>query len=178
MKGLVLAALSFALLMALSMALLRVYRGTKYFKMFLHAFALACAAYTGLHVLSPPDLGVLPATWLEPNGAVDFLNGLLVLALLFHSFWDVVYTVALTGFSGNLLVLLDHPGGLSRQEILGIHGAGEELDRVLAWRLPRLVGGGYVVLEGAGFRLRPKGWLIGSLTRVLKRILTAEEKGG
>ena len=178
MRGVVLASVSFLALVGLCAGGLRFYSGRKYFKIFLVAFAVAAAVYALLYRALPDDLGVLPVGWLEPNGTVDFLNGILILVLLFHSFWDAVYTTALTGFSGNLIVLLHRHGGLSRDQLLEIYGAREEIDRVLAWRLPNLLEGGYLRAEGAGYRLRPKGWLIGRVTRWLKLLLTAHDTSG
>lgn len=178
MKGLLLAVLSFVILVGVSMSLLRLYRGKKYFKVFLIAFAFAVGMYSYLHWVFSHDLGFLPQSFLEPHATLDFVNGLLVLALFFHSFWDVVYTTALTGFSGHLTVLLACKGGLSRKEILSIYGANDEIDRVLAWRLPNLLQGGYLEAQGSGFHLRPKGWAVARLTRLLKRMLTACEEGG
>lgn len=178
MKGVAVAGIAFLVLAVLSAALLRRYRGQRHFRPLLLAFALAVAAYAALHAALPADLGVLPARWLEPSTSLDFLNGLLVLALLFHSFWDAVYTSALTGLSANVIVLMRREGGLSGAQVCRWYGAGEPLDRILAWRLPRLVAGGYVEPVGDGFRLRPKGRLVGQVTRALKRALTGREEGG
>lgn len=178
MKGLTLAVVAFVFLLGACAMLLRLYRGRKYFKVFLAAFAMAVAAYAGLFRILPDDLGFLPPDWREPHRALDFLNGLLVLTLGFHAFWDVIYTTTLTGFSANLMVLLARASGLSRAEIFQIYGADEKLDRVLAWRLPSLLKGGYLEAYGAGFRLRWKGWMVGTMTRGLKRLLTGRDEGG
>ncbi|MFQ5912845.1 MAG: hypothetical protein ACE5JS_06660, partial [Nitrospinota bacterium] len=153
MKGLLLAAGAFLLLVALSVVLLRFYRGKKHYKVFLSAFALAVGFYIVLYRALPENLGFVPPGWLEPHRTLDFLNGLLILTLGFVGFWDSVYTTVLTGFSANLMVLLAEGGELSREEILGLYGAGKKLDRVLAWRLPKLIEGNYLEAEGAGYRL-------------------------
>lgn len=178
MKGLVVALLAFGLLVVLAVVLLRHYRGTRYFMVLLRAWGASQTVYAVLYWLAPADLGVLPGGWLEPSAALDFLNGVLILVLLFHSFWDALYTTVLTGFSGNLMVLLDRRGGLTTDDILVEYGARDRLDRVLAWRLPKLLNGGYLAADGDGYRLRPKGLFIGTVARYLKRALTGAEAGG
>lgn len=178
MKGVLLAAGAFFFLVALSVPLLRLHQGRKYYRVFWVAFGVAVGLYGIFFRVLPADLGFLPAGWLEAEGALDFLNGLLILTLLFVAFWDAVYTTVLTGFSANLMALLAEGEGLSREEILRIYGAEEGVDRVLAWRLPRLLEGRYLEAEGAGFRLLPKGRWVGTAARWLKRALTGSEEGG
>lgn len=178
MKGVLLALGAFFLLVVFAALFLRLYGGRKYYKVLLAAFAVAVGVYSILYRVLPADLGFLPAGWLEAAGALNFLNGLLILTLLFVAFWDTVYTTVLTGFSANLMALLAEGEGLSREEILRIHGAEDGLDRVLAWRLSKLSEGRYLEAEDAGFRLLPKGWLVGTAARWLKRALTGSEEGG
>lgn len=181
MKGIALALLSFALLVGLSVVLLRRYRGRKHYRVLLAAFATASAAYVGAHVATPADLGVFAERWLEPNRAVDIANGAVLLALLFHSYWDTLYTAVLTGFSANLLVVLDREGGLGIDEVVRIYGADGADDHLVARRVRGLVEDGYLAAtrpQDGSVRLTPKGRAMACLVKILKRLLTGRVEGG
>ena len=177
MKGLFLAGFSFLVLVVLSLIFLRFYRGKKYYRMFLLAFIGALGIYVYLQVALPDDLGFLPRWLVESRRAVDFWNGLLVLLLIFHIYWDVAYATALTGFSSNLMILLSRPNGLSMGEILEIYGAGSPLDRVLLWRLDSLLRGKYLKQEASGFRILTKGKTVARFSRFLKHLYGIKERG-
>ncbi len=178
MKGLVLAAVAFVVLIALSTVFLRLYRGRKHFRALLAAFGAALGVYGVLYRALPPDLGFLPGVLLEPHGGMDFANGVLVLALLFHGFWDTAYATAITGLSTNVIVLIGRAGGLATSDLLRLHHADREVDAVLAWRLRNLVQGGYVVLVDGAYRLRTKGRIVGAAARSVKILLTGTDAGG
>ena len=90
MKGLVLAGLALALLVVGTAIALVFYRGGKEFKVFLGGFVVAVAIYALAFRLSP-------GTWASCRGPgladprVDFGNGLLILALVFHGYWTFCY---------------------------------------------------------------------------------------
>lgn len=175
MKGLLLAAGAFGLIVGGSMVLLRLYKGKKYYRVLLAAYAAATTAYCLAFAAWPADAGLLPAGWKEPSSAVDFANGLLVLTLLFHGFWNTSYAAALTGFSSNLMVLLWQNDGLTKEQLLAMYGAGGSQDPVLAWRLPNLLHGGYLEETPQGLRLLPRGRSVAKLTRFLQRTLLPGE---
>ncbi len=178
MKGIVLAAISFLFLIAISMGLLRLYRGQKYYRVLLVAFLLAAGLYVWLHRFLPADLGCLPSGWLEPQSALDGINGFLILGLLFHGYWDAIYTTVLTGFSSNLMILLSRHGKLSQADLKAFYGGADPVDYVVSWRLENLVREGYISQSADGYQLLPKGRVVGVLTRHLKWLLTGSEQGG
>jgi hypothetical protein len=175
MKGLVLASLAFLLLVAGSAVALRVYRGNKEFKVFLGVFAAAVAGYAIAFPLTPHDLGFLPVAWLEPATAVDFWNGLLVLALVFHGFWCFAYFACLSPSMG-VMVELRARGerGISVEEALAMQGREEPVNLIFQRRLPKLVQGGYVREEGGAYWLLPRGGRIAALGAFLKRLINSE----
>jgi hypothetical protein len=175
MKGLVLASLAFLLLVAGSAVALRLYRGNKEFKVFLGAFVAAAAGYVVAFPLTPPDLGFLPAGWLEPAAAVDFWNGLLVLALVFHGFWCFAYFACLSPSMGVMVELRARAArGISAEEALAMHGREQPVNLIFQRRLPKLVQGGYVREEGGAYRLLPRGGRIAALGAFLKRLINSE----
>ena len=175
MKGLVLAALAFLLLVVGSAIILRFYRGNKEFKVFLGAFVTAVLGYAVAFPLTPSDLGLLPAGWLEPAPVVDFLNGLLMLALVFHGFWCFAYFACLSPSMG-VMVELRARGerGISAEEALAMHGREQPVNLIFQRRLPKLVQGGYVREEDGAYRLLPRGGRIAALGGFLKRLINSE----
>lgn len=175
MKGLVLAALAFLLLVVGSAIILRFYRGNKEFKVFLGAFVAAVLGYAVAFPLTPPDLGILPTGWLEPASVLDFWNGLLILALIFHGFWCFAYFACLSPSMG-VMVELRARGerGISAEEALAMHGREQPVNLIFQRRLPKLVQGGYVREEDGAYRLLPRGGRIAALGGFLKRLINSE----
>jgi hypothetical protein len=175
MKGLTLAALAFLLLVIGSALALRAYRGNKEFKVFLGAFAAAVVGYAVAFLLTPPDLGVLPSRWLEPAAAVDFWNGLLVLAVVFHGFWCFAYFACLSPSMGVMVELRGRGArGISAAEALAMQGREKPVNLIFQRRLPKLIAGGYISKDGGAYRLLPAGERVAALGAFLKRLINAD----
>ena len=175
MKGLILAAAAFLLLVIGSALALRAYRGNKEFKVFLAAFAAAALGYAVAFPLTPPDLGVLPAGWREPAAGVDFVNGLLLLALVFHGFWCFAYFACLSPSMGVMVELRGRGDrGISAAEALAMQGREEPVNLIFQRRLPKLIAGGYVRNDGGTYRLLPPGERVAALGAFLKRLINAD----
>jgi rhodanese-related sulfurtransferase len=175
MKGLVMAALALALLVVGTAIALVFYRGGKEFKVFLGGFVAAVAIYALAFRLSPPDLGILPGSWLETDPRVDFGNGLLILALVFHGYWTFCYFACVSP-SMSVLVALRARGrrGMTAAEALALHGGGAPVNLIFQRRLPKLVRGGYVREDGGAYRLLSRGGRVAALGSFLKRLINAE----
>ena len=174
MKGLVVSAAALALLVVASAVVLRFYVGNKEFKVLLAAFGAAVTVYAGAFWLLPPDLGFLPAGWLEPAVTVDFGNGLLILTLVFHGYWCFSYFACLSP-SMSVMVALRLRGrvGISRTEMLAIQGSDQPINLIFQRRLPKLVQGGYVREEAGAYRLLPPGKRVAALGSFLKLLINA-----
>src|SRR6476620_9301592 len=160
MRGLVLSAISLALLVLGTIVGLRFYRGAKEFKVFLGAFGGAVVLYAGGFWLLPSDLGFLSAGWRESSPAVDFGNGLLILALVFHGFWSFSYFVCVSPSMSALIALrLRRGAGL---------GSAEPVNLIFQRRLPKLLQGGYVSEEAGRYRLLARGGKVAALGSFLK----------
>jgi hypothetical protein len=175
MKGIVLAAAALALLVAGTATALRFYPGNKEFKVFLGAFAGAVIAYAVAFRFLPGDLGFISARWRETAPAVDFVNGLVMLVLIFHGYWCFAYFSCLSP-SMSVMVALRQRGrdGLSRTEALAIHGGDEPVNLIFQRRLPKLLRGGYVREEASGYRLLARGGRVAALGSFLKRLINAQ----
>ena len=176
MKGLILAAISLGFFVISCATLLHLYRGDKEYKVFLGAFASALIAYALLFAALPRDLGWLPASVVEPAAGVDFLNGVLVLSMIFHGIWTLSYIVW-TGPTVRLLTGMSRScgRGISVDEAVLQFGGGEGDNLFLRRRLPKLMSGGYISEENGVYRLLPRGR---AAARVLLGIQRAIGDGG
>lgn len=175
MKGLILAATAFGLLVMGSAGALRFYAGNKEFKVFLGAFAAAVALYAGAFWLLPADLGFIPIGGREAAPLVDFANGLLILALTFHGYWCFAYFACLSPSMG-VMVALRRRGreGMTAPEALALHGSEQPVNLIFQRRLPKLLRGGYVREDGGGYRLLARGGKVAALGSFLKRLINAQ----
>lgn len=180
MKGILTGFAAFLFLMAVSVVAVRRYSGKKYFRPLVGVFLLAVVFYAVLFLLLPRDPGFLPSSWRVGNPAVDFANGLLLLSLLFHSYWDTVYTSFFTGFSTKILMQLAKAGnaGLSLEALMRLYSEMPGKNPVLSVRLQNLVQGRYLAPLGQGrFRLLPKGHFFAVVSRFFQRIFHMGEGG-
>jgi len=171
-KGLILAGICLGCLVGGAAAALRGYRGDQEYKVLLGALAGAFLLYTALFAALPADLGFLPRGAVEPAASVDFWNGALVLALVFHGIWTFTY-MAWTGPTIRVLRALARARdrGLTMREILGEFESGGQVNALLRRRLPKLVGGGYLREEGGVYTLLPRGRAAGGIAARVKRAL-------
>ena len=175
MRGLVLAASAFALLVLASAVVLRVYPGDKEFKVFLGAFVGSVVLYAGGFWLLPADLGFIPPAWQESSPAVDLGNGLLILVLVFHGYWCFAYFSCLSPSMSVMVALRQRgSGGMTESEALAIQGSDEPVNLIFRRRLPKLLKGGYVSEEDGAYRLLARGERVASLGSFLKRLINAQ----
>lgn len=175
MKGLVLSGATFGLFVVGTALALTLYRGGKEFKVFLVGFAAAVVVYALGFWLCPPDLGFLPASWIESAPLVDFGNGLLILALVFHGYWTFCYFACVSPSMGVLVALATRGRkGMSTSELLALQGSEESMNLIFQRRLPKLLQGGYVRAEGDAYRLLSRGWRVAAFGSLLKRLINAE----
>jgi hypothetical protein len=154
---------------------LRFYRGDKEFKVFLGAFACATALYAVGFRLLPADVGFLPAAWVETSAPVDFVNGLVILMLVFHGFWSFSYFACVSPSMSALIALrLRGRAGMSRDEAMAVQGTAEPVNLIFQRRLPKLQRGGYVSEDANGYRLLDRGRRVAVFGSFLKRIINSQ----
>jgi hypothetical protein len=160
-------AAAFFLLSLATVRLVRPREPRRYFLVFAAGLLIAAAwLYARLWPLGRPD------------DAIGLAAVLLVQALLCLTMWNAFYSL-LWGFSGGLCHDLLQEPRLRRLDWLVQSYQGEgELDRILARRLPNLARGGYLDLDGAMLRLRPKGQWIARGTLAAFRVFSLGRGGG
>jgi len=97
--------------------------------------------------------------------------------MLVHCFVDVSYTTVLTGFSTQLVVLLSEKGSLTAGDIKTIYGTTGKEDPVTEVRLNHLIKSRYITAEQDGYRILPKGRLVGKMTKLLQRLFNTDMGG-
>lgn len=173
MKGIVLALLSFGFLNLISIVVVRLYPGKKYFKPLMTAFGLSAFCYAVLFYWIPADLGGLKSPWLIRPSALDFGNGLLILLLLFYGFWDTIYASFFTGFSSGILVHFSKrvPRGLGTGDLVKIYQKDRRGNPVIDVRIQNLVQGRYLLPVGENqYQLLPKGNFFAVMTQAVQKV--------
>lgn len=179
MKGILLSFVCLVVFFIFSVFALRAYRGIKYYLVFLMEVPFVAFLYLFLFTSLPENLYFLPSFLLEPSRIADFLNGFLILVLLFHLAWDMAYAMILTGFSSEVAVKLfrGRKGGLSVEALMKEFGADREMDDILTWRIPNLLKSGFLRKEGDAFCLTRKGKRIAAFALFLKRLFKMDVEG-
>lgn len=140
---------------------------------FVIVYFLSFLCYVLMYLFFPNDLRLFRGT---PD-SFDFWNGILIFTLLFHCFVDVVYTTVLTGFAVNLLIHIKKHKKLSLGQVKAIYAEGGKGNFLISSRFKDLVDRGYISTESLGYRLRPKGFFVGTTARVLQKLFRMEATG-
>lgn len=166
MQGLLSCFLAFLCLIIFSVIYLKLYRGKKYYLPLLGAFGTSLLIYFLIYFRLPASLFAGAA---EPVFGIDLLNGVILLTLFFHSYWDFMYAVVFTGFSSNILVMLSQKGQVPKEEIYRF--CQKSNDQIWTWRLSGLSESRYIEKTDKGYRLCGKGRLLASVVWALQRLL-------
>jgi hypothetical protein len=110
--------------------------------------------------------------------ALGLVAGLLTQLLVCLTMWNAFYSL-LWGFSGSMMYDLFNDESLRDREALIRSYAGDGvLDRILARRLPNLVGGGWVKRSNQTLTLRPKGSVLAIGTLAAFKLFSLGMGGG
>jgi hypothetical protein len=171
-KGLILAGICLGALIAAAAVGLRVYRGDREYRILLGSLAGSVLLYAGLFAVLPPNLGILPRGGVEPDPAVDFWNGVLILVLVFHGIWAFTYMVW-TGPTVRVLLAASRAGraGLTMDEVLRQFETSDRANQLLRRRLPKLTRGGYLREERGRYVLLPRGRAAGRIVTRVKQAI-------
>jgi hypothetical protein len=110
--------------------------------------------------------------------ALGLVCELLLQFLACLTMWNAFYSV-LWGFSGSLMYdLFNEPALSSRERLIKSYEGDAGVDRILARRLPNLVRGGWIDLDGRTLRLRPKGAVLAVGTLASFKLFSLGMGGG
>jgi hypothetical protein len=180
MKGLFLSGGLFVLYVLGTAVVSHIGKFARHSRLFLPATALALPLFVATYLLSPRDLGFLPAEWCAHRPWLDLALGLAVLVLNIHNYGDWFFGFN-GGFSTSMMLLLLSAGekGATAEELIAEYHDAQGRDKIHGWRIPRLVETGYLALDAATgkYALTAKGVQLAKVTRLLKRILNLGRGG-
>jgi hypothetical protein len=103
---------------------------------------------------------------------------LLLQLLACLTMWNLFYSV-LWGFSGSLIYdMFNEPALRHRERLIRSYEGDDDVDRILARRLPNLVRGGWVDRRDRTLRLRPKGLVMALGTLASFKVFSLGMGGG
>jgi hypothetical protein len=103
---------------------------------------------------------------------------LLLQLLACLTMWNLFYSV-LWGFSGSLIYdMVNEPALRHRERLIRSYQGDDDVDRILARRLPNLVRGGWVDRRDRTLRLRPKGLVMALGTLASFKVFSLGMGGG
>src|SRR5947207_4205541 len=94
-----------------------------------------------IHLMTPGDLGFLPAAWCEPNHFVDRMFFLFMYAAAFFGFILQLYNLADRGFSLRIVIDIDEsPAGcMTIDQVMDSYSAGQGITWMYQKRLDDLI---------------------------------------
>ncbi len=132
-------------------------------------FMASVPLFAAVFILTPSDLGFLPAWLLEPIFLVDLIFGLFLYTAAYAGGILQLYNLADRGFS--LRIVLDvvrSPAGLTLDEIALAYSDGQGLRWMYAKRVADLVGARLCVLDQNNLKNLPRGTRLARLFRTLR----------
>ena len=141
-------------------------------------FLLVAIVYVAAYVLTPPDLGFLPARLVEPRAWLDGAFGLSVHAALFFGGWLQLYNLAERGFSLRILIdVAEAPGQVvTGGEVAARYGGGRGAAWMREKRIDGLVETGLASWHGGQLRATAKGERTARLFRRLRTTLRIDTR--
>jgi hypothetical protein len=175
MKSLVLAALIMMAYVIVVIVVLRLWPGGRRAAAMTTGFLATVPIFVAVHLLSPPDLGVLPPALAEPHDSASLVFGLLVYTAGFFGGVLQIYNLAERGFSLRILIDIDENGGpVTVDEIRKAYSRGSGLEWMYDKRIRDLLDHGLIALDGATVRVTKRGERVGAVFARLRTMLRAE----
>jgi hypothetical protein len=165
MKAILLAALTELLLFACVSALLRADMTERRARSMLIAFLCLLPMLLVAYLLTPPDLGFLPAELVMPIAWVDVAFAVFLYSVGFLGGILQLYNLADRGFSLRILIdILESPSQAMRlDDVMQGYSAGRGIAWMYAKRLEDMQSAGLTKVEGESLVLTPKGQRVANL---------------
>lgn len=154
LKGIVLGLLTFGVFFVTHVALFRFRAPARRFDAMVRAHWLLVPALAVAYVVTPPDLGVLPAAFTGAGWGLDLANGIIVYDFLFVGY-SMLYFLVDRGFSARILIEIDHApnGALTQEGVAAVYAP----EQIVGRRLGDLADIKSVVKEGERFQIVSRG---------------------
>jgi hypothetical protein len=161
-KAILLALLAGLLVLVISTVMFRVSSANRSAKTMLLVFLVIAPVLAGLVLLTPADLGFLPATLVNPLTIVDLGFALFLYTAGFFGGLLQLYNLADRGFS--LRILIDaielQSGCTSLDQVMSGYSAGKGIAWMYEKRIDGMTATGLIRLEAGNMELTGKGWRV------------------
>ncbi|HWN16431.1 MAG TPA: hypothetical protein VNU02_21365 [Candidatus Dormibacteraeota bacterium] len=167
-RGLVAAALTFAIYLGAQATLFHAVRIRRKLSVMLALWVVGGAVYAGFFALLPDDAAYLPRPLVAPSDAVTWSSGLFVYWSLFSGYYQFFNMADNSVGVRSLIELTRGPeGGMTLVELKRVY----PYDAMLGRRLERLVEAGFLERAGGRYRCAPKGAAAARTVGALKAFL-------
>lgn len=154
LKGIVLGMITFCVFFVSHVAIFRLRAPGRRFDAMVRVHWILVPGLCVAYVVTPPDLGLLPANLTGAGWALDLVNGIIVYDFLFVGY-SMFYFLVDRGFSARILIEIERApnGALTREQIEAAYAP----EQIVGRRLGDLRDMSSVVEEGGRFRITPSG---------------------
>jgi hypothetical protein len=154
LKGIVLGLITFCVFLATHVAIFRLRPPDRRFDAMVRLHWLLVPVLGAAYVVTPTDLGALPAGLTGAGWVLDLVNGIIVYDFLFVGY-SMFYFLVDRGFSARILIEIARaPGGaLTQEQVEAVYSP----EQIVRRRLGDLRDMGSVREEGDRFRVVPSG---------------------
>jgi hypothetical protein len=141
-------------------------------------FLATVPLYIALYAITPPDLGVLSPTLVEPRYVPACLFGMFVHTALFFGGWLQLYNLADRGFSLRILTDIDESPerALTATELETRYGSGRGTDWMLDKRVRGIVETGMATLADGRLTVTLRGVRAARIFGALRAFLQLENR--
>ena len=160
MKAILLALIAGLAVFVIATTLFRLFRADRMAKTLLLIFLVVAPCLAGLVLLTPPDMGFLPAQLVNPWITVDLGFALFLYTAGFFGGVLQLYNLADRGFSLRILIdaLEVQSGYTSVDKVMSGYSAGKGIVWMYDKRIEGMTSTGLVTLEAGDMKLTAKGW--------------------
>jgi hypothetical protein len=133
-----------------------------------------------LLLIAAGEAVIYPRLWpiATLEDTLGLVSGVLVQMLACFTMWNSFYSL-LWGFSGGLMYDIVNDRALcARDALVRAYEGDGEVDRMMARRLPGMIGGGWLTRRGSELTLTPKGRVIALGTIASYKVFSLGEGGG
>jgi hypothetical protein len=154
LKGIILGLITFVVFFVVHAAVFRFRAPARRFDAMVRVHWLLVPVLAVAYVLTPPDLGMLPADTIGAGWVLDLVNGVIVYDFLFVGY-SMFYFLVDRGFSARILIEIERAPGaaLTQEQVEAVYAP----EQIVGRRLGDLLDMKSVTKIGERFRIAPPG---------------------
>jgi len=154
LKGIILGLITFAVFFVVHVAVFRLRPPVRRFDAMVRVHWLLVPALAVAYLVTPPDLGMLPADTIGAGWVLDLINGVIVYDFLFVGY-SMFYFLVDRGFSARILIEIERApsAALTQEQVEAVYAP----EQIVGRRLGDLLDMKSVTKLGERFRIAPPG---------------------